>query len=666
MKRIIPIILAVVVAFHLKAQSYVWPTNASRLMTSSFCEYRAGHFHAGIDIKTWGEEGYDVYAIQSGTIQRIRVSPYGYGKAIYLKLDNGLTVVYGHLSRFRKDIESYVNGQQKASQRYEQALYLSPSQFPVRSGDLVGFTGSTGIGAPHLHFEIRDSRERPFNPLDLGYLIHDTIAPVIHALALVPLEYGSHVAGDFIPAVIPVQSNSENPGIIPVWGEIGVAVSTYDRANGAANRFSPVSLQLTVDDSLVFQTRYSRFSYDETSLVDLDRDFMLRQRGIGEYQNLYRHPQNTLDFYSPGQASGVLHCKNAAQGNTRRGGWSPVLGTGIHHLTVRVSDYWKNSRSANLWIEVKPLQDILNAVPESVPVNSVKPFELSTLWLNDFIRFQFQGVTSADRIPWLSVWLNNHLQISTPMSVSSEGKWIGVMPLNSIVKGLMICQVKIDTRTVLQDTMRIFYLDQTGGTIYSSDRRMRCIFPERALYGPCWLHIEQTRNPGTGSMMYQILPETVLLKKSVHLTFRLTQEEKSGSCLGIYAIQETPHFISGSLEPITGNLAGYTRYLSGLTILQDTIAPRITWFTPDSAASLMRADLKIALGFEDDQSGISGEENYRVWIDDQLQVVAYDPEQHAGIVEHPSVTVPGIHRIRFELTDLAGNETVKQFPVIIR
>jgi hypothetical protein len=54
------------------SQKYLWPTNASEYMSSSFCEFREGHYHSAIDIKTWNTEGYPCYAIEDGYIKRIR------------------------------------------------------------------------------------------------------------------------------------------------------------------------------------------------------------------------------------------------------------------------------------------------------------------------------------------------------------------------------------------------------------------------------------------------------------------------------------------------------------------------------------------------------------------------------------------------------------------
>jgi len=66
---------------------FCWPLDIKPALTSTFAEFRKGwHLHAGIDLKTWGKKGYKVFAIDNGYLYRILVSPFGYGKAVYLKL----------------------------------------------------------------------------------------------------------------------------------------------------------------------------------------------------------------------------------------------------------------------------------------------------------------------------------------------------------------------------------------------------------------------------------------------------------------------------------------------------------------------------------------------------------------------------------------------------
>ncbi len=54
------------------------------LLSGTFGELRSNHFHTGIDIKTEGVEGQKVYAIDDGYVSRIKVSTWGYGKALYI------------------------------------------------------------------------------------------------------------------------------------------------------------------------------------------------------------------------------------------------------------------------------------------------------------------------------------------------------------------------------------------------------------------------------------------------------------------------------------------------------------------------------------------------------------------------------------------------------
>ncbi len=79
---------------------YLWPTEASPYLTSTFAETRSAHFHAALDIKTWGQRGYEVYATRDGVVDRIAIGPRGYGKVVYLKHNDGSYSVYAHLLSF--------------------------------------------------------------------------------------------------------------------------------------------------------------------------------------------------------------------------------------------------------------------------------------------------------------------------------------------------------------------------------------------------------------------------------------------------------------------------------------------------------------------------------------------------------------------------------------
>src|SRR5271169_249465 len=85
---------------------YAWPTEAGRIVTSTFGEYRSSHFHAGIDISSGDTQGYGVFASRSGYVSRIRISPTGYGKMLYIRHPDGFTTTYAHLEKFSPALDA--------------------------------------------------------------------------------------------------------------------------------------------------------------------------------------------------------------------------------------------------------------------------------------------------------------------------------------------------------------------------------------------------------------------------------------------------------------------------------------------------------------------------------------------------------------------------------
>lgn len=317
------------------AQHYVWPTNASHLLTSSFCEFRPRHYHAAIDIKTWNTTGYRAFAVADGYVMRVRVSAFGYGKAVYLKLKDGNVAIYAHLERFWPALEKYVDRIRRKRKQYRVDLHLRANQFPVRQGQIVGYTGSTGIGVPHLHFELRNTKNQPINPLTYyRNRVKDQIAPTLYQAALIPLAYNSLV--NFSPDTVLLDLHRQKQVSLPdtfyLSGKVGLALKVYDRANGAPNRFGFYRARMWVDDSLVYTVQYDRFSYAQSKLVELDANFSLWRKGLGVFHNFYRHPANTLpNFGKTPPGGGILDSRQ--------------LPGGLHRLRIEVEDFWQNRAS---------------------------------------------------------------------------------------------------------------------------------------------------------------------------------------------------------------------------------------------------------------------------------------------------------------------------------
>jgi hypothetical protein len=293
-------ILLLITPLSIIAQEYHWPTDTSQFLTSSFCESRSRRFHATIDIKTWNQVGFKIFAVRSGYIERMAISPYGYGRALYLRLDTGETAVYAHLEAFNEKLQAIAEQEQERVGRYRIDKFFRPETLPVQQGEVLGYTGQSGIGTPHLHFELRDGRNRPVNPFLHGFKITDTLPPTVTQLAFRPWR-----PAPWSTVILPVTWRPfRQNGVgriaepIQIAGKVGVAIDGYDQAEGAENRFGFYRLQLFVDDSLQFQTQFDRFDYSQNKLVELDRDFLLSQRGFGDFHRLYRVAGTALGFYS--------------------------------------------------------------------------------------------------------------------------------------------------------------------------------------------------------------------------------------------------------------------------------------------------------------------------------------------------------------------------------
>ena len=170
----------------LVSESYVEPFSydpfqRDAYLTSSFGENRGTRYHAGIDYSTQMEEGWPIFAPENGYIKEIQVSPFGYGKVMFFEGKSGKTWVFAHQSSFTPAIDKLVSQKQYATKSND--VTIKPN-VRFRKGDTLTFAGSTGIGNPHLHLEIRRTKDDIISPCHAGVKCLDTIAPQIFGIAV--------------------------------------------------------------------------------------------------------------------------------------------------------------------------------------------------------------------------------------------------------------------------------------------------------------------------------------------------------------------------------------------------------------------------------------------------------------------------------------------------
>ena len=87
MKRIIAALAAVTIFFSSFSKDNVNlypPLKIPALLAGNFGELRPNHFHSGLDFKTQGKTGFRVYCAEDGYVSRVLVSPWGFGRAVYV------------------------------------------------------------------------------------------------------------------------------------------------------------------------------------------------------------------------------------------------------------------------------------------------------------------------------------------------------------------------------------------------------------------------------------------------------------------------------------------------------------------------------------------------------------------------------------------------------
>lgn len=334
-----------ILTYQVKAQSIDFsidlrsPIDLPLVLAGNFGELRSNHFHSGIDIKTNRKTGYKIYATEEGFVSRIRVSPYGYGHALYVDHPNGLTSVYAHLLGFNGEIQKAAEEQQAKNEGFEIDYYPPANSIKVKRGEVIAFSGNTGGStAPHLHFELRDTRsEEPLNPLLFNFSVADNLPPQIRRIKV----YGLTKEGYRVPNKSTVyQVNGSNGnytlnnGTVTVdasytskEGGIGLAFDVIDKLNAAPNVCGIYEAYLRVDGDTVFTQKMNRISFASTRQINTHMDYEEYHKNYYHFHKAFKTIHNSLPIYgkninngilpiAPGSSRNIQYSVKDAYGNT--------------------------------------------------------------------------------------------------------------------------------------------------------------------------------------------------------------------------------------------------------------------------------------------------------------------------------------------------------------
>lgn len=659
--RLIFSLLCLLIPVSTALADYLWPLPFGNELTSIFGDYRTRRYHVGIDVRTGGEIGKAVVAPMDGHIMRLRTGYYGYGKAVYFKMNDGNVAVFGHLSAFAPEVEEYIRGRQIEKEDYNLEIDLDASRFPFKRGETVAFSGATGVGAPHLHFEVRTPDNVPMNPLQFdGLKLDDNVAPTFKSLQLVGFDnddLARALGWDVKHPLIKKRHASEYSvavslpcGLANYW----LSTEIVDKL-GKSSWDKPIyDLEVRSGDSVIYRLKYDEVPFDETYLISAQRNYQLATRGAQEYYNLVsvdasrRHrnfcellpsidqPVEIIARDIAGNSSRAIITFYDAQSRNRPGNaFVP------RPDTARLSDVLdrysisKNRRISAAMIPARSRMYVLARVV--APANSI--LEVKSLG------------SSTDAVAAMHKVAGNYY-LATIDSLQSNGE---------LLSGDSIAiQVTPATGESFHETFpvrfyRAFSLATSSRTLYSSDQRFSVNFPplnetifplDQSLY----FNISQT---GAGRFpSYEVFPNDLALMKQITYSYQLGDIIPKG--IALYAGSgNNLYYLGGELDSTTRTLSVKSYVLGTITAAQDTTPPNVQHLRPINGATLTQARPVVSFSFSDGLSGVS--DNIDVLIDGRWCIPVYDPETGVVTASPHFDLDSGKHKLEIRVLDKSGN-----------
>lgn len=287
-----------------KPLQWEWPLRIINGFSSNFGEYRSTHFHAGIDLRTFQKNGFPVFAVADGIVEVIRKERRGTGLGVVIRHDNGYRSFTYHLEALREDLQLILEEVITQSGRSYPGNIELKKLIRLKAGEMYAFSGESGSGFPHLHFELRNAAGDSVNPfLFLTSPLADTNVPIMNRLfirardaSLINLgkrEWNSSLVADSEGIYHPKESLLlDGP---TDWLLIGEDISDTGRP------VAPYTLRFSLDKEPLIDLCFKELNRSHNRQLGLIYD--REQSGMGHYAfNLFAQPEASLlgmdgDYY---------------------------------------------------------------------------------------------------------------------------------------------------------------------------------------------------------------------------------------------------------------------------------------------------------------------------------------------------------------------------------
>jgi len=603
---------------------YAWPTEASRYLSSTFGETRSAHFHAALDIKTWGQKGYEVYATRDGIVDRVAIGPRGYGKVIYLKHDDGSYSVYAHLLSFNNKLQQLADSVRFVNNyQFEIEKFWGWRDIKVKQGDLIGYSGASGIGPPHLHFELRTPTHKPFNPLLTNLSVKDNIPPQIRGLSLEPLSSKSSIEGEnaiYTKRAI-LQNGSYSFGTISVKGPIGLGLNAFDQSNNVHNSYAVYELNLKVNGKHFFSSRVDSFSYSETHQIFIDRVYPLLKNTDKGFQRLYLADGNSLPFYKTNSQNGVLN-----------------LPRGTNRITITAKDYYGNTSTAKLTLNVRDHQQ-----QKQNRAFTNRNSNLSTV--------------SPDQWNWFSGWVTipYNQYDHTTIGLADEEQFIE--HVNGVAVDLT-GQKSLFINTPELGPLQLYRtIPQSTSYISSADQNHFAVFPKNTFYDTVSVGMS-VNHLAKDSLTVDLLPNAYPVREEYKFYAARDSAMTDTSKLSFYNFdKEDKEWELIPTNFTSSHIIGKAETLGHFSLKKDQKAPEIM-----NPRIRQRPDGKwiIYIDALDKLSGIDYPRS-KISVNGNQGIAEFEPESDRFVYYHPNFVPSDSMQIKVIAYDKMGNKTEQIF-----